>query len=297
MVRFFDPPSGIGAVAHLPKKRKSSRIKPVTHIAARRSRPNVESFDSLHPLFSHVRTQSKALSIPAQVLVPPLREFRPDAPSHQPRLLAQFRRRRHRRTKSQRRNLAPRKLPEDALHRLRPGHHPLRSGEQLRTAAGKCGIARGKNPSRRFCVLSRRADHLHKSWLRNVARAVRKLRLAEISSGQPRRFPEAPPVGLRRYLLSPLPRRRHAGRGIDGGTRPGRAQRQGDLRGDQQLSRRPDGRRRRHRPARASHPANPASAGVPHALPCDRKRFARRYPALRAGRYRVLPSGSRSAHQ
>ncbi len=82
-----------------------------------------------------LRPQSRPLRRRQQILVPPLRQLRAAPPRHLPRLLAQLRRARHRRRPSRRRIRLPRKLPPDALHRLRPRHHSLRSRQQLRPTA------------------------------------------------------------------------------------------------------------------------------------------------------------------
>lgn len=120
-----------------------------------------------------------------------------------------------------RRGRLPR-LRADGLHRLRPRHHPLRPGQQLRTRArGRRAQLRADSP-RRARPLPRRAFHLDQGGLHDVEGPLRRPRKPQVSRGQPR--PEPAPHGarLRRHLLLAPHGPRDAARGDDGGPlRPG----------------------------------------------------------------------------
>ena len=130
--------------------------------------------------------------------------------------------------------------------RLRPGHHPLRPGQQLRPAAR---LGRGElrpDPAVGSAALPRRAGHLHQGRLRHVARTVRRLGLAQVPAGQP--GPEPAPAGprLRGHLLLPPPRPGDAAGRDDGRARHRGPPGQGALRRHLQLPARGDATGGRH---------------------------------------------------
>ena len=101
----------------------------------------------------------------------------------------------------------------DPAPRLRPRHHPLRPGQQLRAALR---LGRGElraHPRRGPAPVARRARHLDQGGLRHVARPVWRVGLAQVPAREPRPEPEADGPRLRRHLLLAPPRPRHAARG------------------------------------------------------------------------------------
>ena len=124
-------------------------------------------------------------------------------------------------------------------------------------------------------ALPRRAHHLDQGRLRHVARAVRRVGLAQVPAGQPRPEPQAHGPRLRRHLLLAPPRPGHAARGDHGRARHGRPSGQGALRRHLELRPRRHDRGERH-PAPTGHaPADPPAV-VLHVRPLDRGRPARR---------------------
>ncbi len=91
--------------------------------------------------------------------------------------------------------------PRDPAPRLRPRHHPFRPRQQLRPAYGSAEENFGRMLRGRLPALPRRADHLHQGRLRHVARAVRRVGLAQVPARQPRPEPAAHGARLRRHLL------------------------------------------------------------------------------------------------
>src|SRR6476469_4097155 len=90
-----------------------------------------------------------------------------------------------------RRGAPPRALPRDRAPRVRPRHHALRPGEQLRAAlrVRRARVRRGHGP--RPAAASRRAGHLDEGRLRHVARPLRRLGLAQVPAREPRPEPRA----------------------------------------------------------------------------------------------------------
>ena len=97
-----------------------------------------------------------------------------------------------------------------------------RTARRRRTSAG-CS-------QQDLAAVPRRADHLDQGRLRHVARPVRRRRLAQVPAREPRPEPGADGARLRRHLLLPPARPRHAARGDDGRARHRRAAGQGALR-------------------------------------------------------------------
>ena len=118
----------------------------------------------------------------------------------------------------------------DPAPRVRPRHHPLRPRQQLRAALR---LGRGElrpDPAPGPRALPRRAGHLDQGRLRHVARAVRRVGLAQVPARQPRPEPAAHGPRLRRHLLLAPLRPRHAAGGDDRRARHRRAPGQGALR-------------------------------------------------------------------
>ena len=117
------------------------------------------------------------------------------------------------------RRSAPGGEPADHPSCVRPGHHPLRPGEQLRPTVRFGRTDLRPDPCHRPGRAPRRAGHLDEGRLRHVAGAVRRVELAEIPPGQPRSEPAANGPGVRRHLLLPPLRPGHAVGGDDGRAR------------------------------------------------------------------------------
>ena len=179
---------------------------------------------------------------------------------------------------------------------VRPRRHALRPREQLRSAArlggGELRAAARDGPQ----AVSRRADHLLQGRLRHVARAVRRVGLAQVPARLAGPEPRAHGARLRRHLLLAPLRPRHAARG----DRRRAGQRgpagQGALRGHLLLLGRAHARRRRAA-ARARHARADPPAVVLAAEPLDRARAARR--ARRGGHRddRLLAARAGHAHR
>ena len=146
--------------------------------------------------------------------LPPLRALRDRPARHLARAVAELRRR-----------PAAGHAPRDPPPRLRPRHHPLRPGQQLRPALRRGGAQLRPHLRRGLQALPRRAHHLDQGGLGHVARAVRRRRLAQVPAGQPGPEPAAHGPGLRRHLLLAPRRPRHAARGDDGRAAQRRARR------------------------------------------------------------------------
>ena len=120
--------------------------------------------------------------------------------------------------------------PRDRAPRVRPRRHALRPGQQLRAALrlgrGDLRAAPAQGPR----AVPRRARDLDQGRLRHVARALRRLRLAQVPAREPRPEPAAHGPRLRRHLLLAPARPRHADRGDDRRARHGRAAGQGAVR-------------------------------------------------------------------
>ena len=202
--------------------------------------------------------------------LPPLRPQRPASARDLARPVAQLRRRPH-----------ARRPAGDRAARVRPGDHALRPGQQLRSAAGLGGGELRSHPGHRPGAVSRRADHLLQGGLRHVARAVRRMGLAQVRARLARPEPRADGARLRRHLLLPPLRSRHAARGDPGSARHRGAPGQGALRRHLLLLGRAHARGGGH-PARARHAAADPPAVLLDAQPLDRAR-----PARRAGRRRA----------
>ena len=154
----------------------------------------------------------------------PLRPQRPPTAARLARALAQLRR--------------GGRLRERARHRapgLRPGRDPPRPRQQLRPAPRLRRGGDGPHPRPRPPPVPRRARDLHEGRLPHVARALRRVGLAEVRAVEPRPEPEADAPRVRGHLLFPPPRPGDAARGDDDGPRPGGAAGQGPLRRDLEL--------------------------------------------------------------
>ena len=167
--------------------------------------------------------------------VSPDRAERPEAAGDLARALAQFRRER-----------AARAGADDAPHRLRPRHHPFRSRQQLRSAAGRGGdvssaasCATDFRGYRDELIISTKAGY--RMWPGPYGEwGSRKYLLVE-----PRPEPEADGARLCRHLLFAPRRPQHAARGDDGRARHGGAPGQGALCRHLVLQCEADARRRR----------------------------------------------------
>ena len=148
----------------------------------------------------------------------PLRPVRPQATGDFARAVAQFRGRH-----------AARGQAGDLPQGLRSRHHPFRSRQQLRPAAGCGGGGLRRDPAHRLPRLPRRADRLVQGRIRHVAGAIRRVGQPQIPDRQLRPEPEAPRPRLCRHLLFPSLRPRYAAGGDDVGARPDRPLRQGAL--------------------------------------------------------------------
>ena len=112
--------------------------------------------------------------------LPPLRPQRPQAARDLARPVAELRRR-----------PAARHAARDRAPRVRPRHHALRPGQQLRAAVR---LGRGElraHPGPRPAAVPRRAGHLDQGRLRHVARPVRRVGLAQVPAGEPRPEPRS----------------------------------------------------------------------------------------------------------
>ena len=177
-----------------------------------------------------------------------------------------------------RRRPAARDEPRDPPARVRPRRHALRPGEQLRAAVrlGR-GDVRPGVPGRPS-ALPRRARDLDEGRLRHVARAVRRMGLAQVPARVARPVARADGARLRRHLLLAPLRSRDAARGDDGRARHRGALGQGAVRGHLVVLAREDARGGRD-PARARHAAAHPPAVVLAAQPLDRAGAARRRSA------------------
>ena len=120
-----------------------------------------------------------------------------------------------------------RERPGDRAAGVRSRRHALRSGQQLRPAAR---LGRGElrpDAARRSAAVPRRAGHLHEGRLLDVARAVRRMGLAEVPALESRSKSPADGPRIRRHLLLASARSRHAVRRNDGRARIGSAAGQG----------------------------------------------------------------------
>ena len=147
--------------------------------------------------------------------------------------------------------------------------------------------------------LPRRADHLHQGRLRHVAGPLRqgggsrKYLLASLDQSL---APDGP--GLRRHLLQPPLRPRHAARGDDGRARHRRPPGQGALRRHLLLLGRQRTREAAADPAGAGHAAAHPPAVVLDAQPLGRGGPARRRSARTGvGLHRVLAARAGHAHR
>ena len=199
------------------------------------------------------------------------RAQRPEAAGGLAGLLAQLRRRHP--------DPAPARHPAS---RLRPGRHPLRPGQQLRPALRHGRDQRRPDPRRGLRPLPRRAGHLDQGRLGHVARPLRRPRArASTCSARLDQIADAPAPGLRRHLLPPPLRPRHAAGGDDGRAGPRGAPGQGALRRDLVVLRAPAPAGRGD-PARPRHAAADPPAVLLDAQPLGRGRPARRPRATRA---------------
>ena len=122
---------------------------------------------------------------------------------------------------------------EIVLHGVRPGHHPLRPGQQLRPAVRQRRDQLRAHPARGPRGAPGRADHLQQGRLGHVAGSVRPgRRVAQVRAGEPGPEPSPRRRRLRRHLLLAPLRPRHAARGDDGRAGHGGAPGQGPLRRD-----------------------------------------------------------------
>ena len=124
-----------------------------------------------------------------------------------------------------RRRRAARQQPRDRPPGVRPRHHALRPGQQLRPAVrARRRTNFGRHPRedlRRYrdeLVISTKAGY--DMW----PGPVRRVGLAQVPAGEPRPEPAADGPRLRRHLLLAPLRPRHAARGDDGRARHGGAQ-------------------------------------------------------------------------
>ena len=118
--------------------------------------------------------------------------------------------------------------PGDRASRVRSRRHPLRPREQLRPAVRLGGGELRPDHAGRPPALPRRARDLDQGRLRHVARPLRRRRLAQVPSREPRPEPRAARPRLRRHLLlaSRSTRRRRSRRRWARSTAPcGRARR------------------------------------------------------------------------
>ena len=217
--------------------------------------------------------------------LPPLRALRDRPARHLARAVAELRRR-----------PAAGHAPRDPPPRLRPRHHPLRPGQQLRPALRRGGAQLRPHLRRGLQALPRRAHHLDQGGLGHVARAVRRPRLAQVPAGQPGPEPAAHGPGLRRHLLLTPRRPRHAARGDDGRPAQRRRAGQGAVRRRLLLRPPPHARGRAH-PARDGHAAAHPPAQLLDDQPLDRGRAARRLRRGGRRRDRLQPAGPGHPHR
>ena len=151
--------------------------------------------------------------------LPALRAQRAEAARDLARPLAELRRR-----------PAARAQPRDPAPRLRPRHHPLRPRQQLRPALRQRREELRPHPRRGLRRPARRARDLHEGRLRHVARALRRVGLAQVPAREPRAEPRPDGPRLRRHLLLAPLRPGHAAAGDDGRARRGAPSRSGALR-------------------------------------------------------------------
>ena len=154
--------------------------------------------------------------------------------------------------------------------RLRPRHHPLRPGQQLRPAVRLGRDQLRPDPRRGPQAVPRRAGHLDQGRLRHVARPVRRVGLAQVPALV------SLDDSLQRMGLdyvdifySPPLRPGHPARGDDGRARHRRAPGQGAVRRHLVVLRGAHPRGRRD-PARPGHAAADPPAVVLDAQPLDR---------------------------
>ena len=115
--------------------------------------------------------------------------------------------------------LAQRHGARDVPRRLRSGHHPFRSRQQLRPAAGLGRRAVRHHPQDRLPRSPRRDGHLDQGRLPHVARPLWRVGQPQISDLQPRPEPQAHGARLCRHLLFAPLRSRHAAGGDHGRAR------------------------------------------------------------------------------
>ena len=151
--------------------------------------------------------------------LPPLRPERAEAPRDLARPLVELRARPRLRDG-----------PRDRAPRVRPRDHALRPREQLRPAVRLRGGELRPAPARGPRAVPRRARHLHQGGLRHVARAVRRVGVAQVPAREPRPEPRADGPRLRRHLLLAPLRPGDAARGDDGRARHRRAAGEGAVR-------------------------------------------------------------------
>ena len=152
------------------------------------------------------------------------------------------------------------------------------------------------HPARGPRALARRADHLHQGRLRHVARALRRVGLAQVPARLARPEPAADGPRLRRHLLLAPARPRHAARGDDGRARHRRAPGQGAVRRHLLLLGRAHARGGAD-PARARHAAADPPAELLDAQPLDRGGPARRARGRGRRLHRVLAARPGHAHR
>ena len=124
--------------------------------------------------------------------LPPLRTQWDPTPPAVPGALAQLRRRQ-----------APHHSTRHHPHRVRPGHHSLRPGQQLRPPLRVGGTQLRSDPEFRPGRAPRRTHHLDQGRLGHVARPVRRTWIPQVLARQPRPEPGPAGAGLRRHLLLP----------------------------------------------------------------------------------------------
>ena len=170
---------------------------------------------------------------------------------------------------------ATRAQPRARPPRLRPRHHALRPGEQLRPAVrlrrGDVRHADGAGPA----PVPRRARHLDEGGLGHVAGPVRGVRVAQVPAREPRPVAQAHEARLRRHLLLAPAGPGDAARGDDGRARHRRPTGQGAVRRHLVVLARDDARGAPD-PGRARHAAAHPPAVLLDAEPLDRGRPARR---------------------
>ena len=192
-----------------------------------------------------------------------------------------------------RRRQADRDPAGDPAAGLRPRGDPLRPGQQLRAAVRRGGEQLRRDLRPGLQALPRRAGDLDQGRLRHVARAVRRVGVAQVPARLAR--PEPGPDGPRprRHLLQPPVRPGDAARGDHGRARHGGAVRAGDVRRHLVVHRRadPGGGRAAARDGRAA--ADPPAV-VLDAQPLGRGRPMDRSPRCSTCSARRASAASRS---